>query len=100
MDRGGLIGKSVIALISCTLLFLFMTGLLFSPVPVQAQTLFVPSAGTASVQVTPTVDITVTVLAKDQLRLQVDALQHDTGNWFWNNAATVVSILLSTIIIV
>jgi uncharacterized protein YjbI with pentapeptide repeats len=100
MDRGGLIRKLVIVLMSCALLFLFMTGLLFSPAPTQAKTLYVASAGTASVQVTPTVDTTVTVLAKDQLKLQVDALQHDPGNWFWNNAATVVSILLSTIIIV
>lgn len=84
---------------SCAFIFLFLIVFLSSSPVTQARTQYV-FTGIADIQGTPTVDTTLTTLQKEQLKLQVDDLQHDGGNWFWNNAATVVSILLSALIIV
>jgi len=52
-------------------------------------------AETGTVQTTPTVDLTVTALAKEQLAQEVNQLQHQNerslSGLFWNNAATVFS---------
>ncbi len=52
-----------------------------------------PTIGT--VQAAPTVDLTVTALAKEQLAQEVNQLQHQNerslSGLFWNNAATVFS---------
>jgi len=55
---------------------------------------------TVTVQTTPTEDATVTALNKEQLTQQVATQQHTWDNWFWDNAATVLSSALSTFVIV
>ncbi len=55
---------------------------------------------TVTVQTTPAEDATVTALNKDQLTQQVATQQHTWDNWFWDNAATVLSSALSTFVIV
>ena len=47
----------------------------------------------ATVQATPAVDVTVTVLAKQKLQEDVDQGQHTFGNWFWTNAAALFSVI-------
>ncbi len=58
--------------------------------------------GTA--QATPTVDLTVTALAKEQLTLQVKQLLQNEDRsvdaWVWNNAAAIVASFLSTLVVV
>jgi len=55
---------------------------------------------TVTVQTTPAEDATVTALNKEQLTQQVAIQQHTWDNWFWDNAATVLSSALSTFVIV
>ena len=57
-------------------------------------------SSTATVQTTPTEDATVTALNKEQLTQQIATQQHTWDNWFWDNAATVLSSALSTFVIV
>jgi uncharacterized protein YjbI with pentapeptide repeats len=56
------------------------------------------------VQATPTVDLTVTALAKEQLVLQNKQLEQSNdrglGAWVWNNAAAIVASFLSTLVVV
>jgi uncharacterized protein YjbI with pentapeptide repeats len=55
---------------------------------------------TTTVQATPTTDATVTALNKEQLTQEVAQQQHTWDNWFWSNAATILSSFLSTLVIV
>jgi len=45
------------------------------------------TAGTVTVQATPTEDATVTALNKEKLEEDVAQEQHTFANWFWNNGA-------------
>jgi uncharacterized protein YjbI with pentapeptide repeats len=45
-------------------------------------------------QATPTPDLTVTVLAKQKLREDVDQGQHTFENWFWANGVAFLSVLV------
>lgn len=75
-------------------------------VPVSANTYEGTSEVTIAgpVQATPTVDLTVTALLKEQLILQNKQLQQSEdrgfGAWLWNNAAAIVASLLSTLVLV
>jgi uncharacterized protein YjbI with pentapeptide repeats len=72
------------------LIFLVLTA--WIPVSVDAHE-GVPGiamAGKSTVQATPTVDLTVTALAKEQLTLQVRQLQ-DQNNWFANNSTALIA---------
>jgi uncharacterized protein YjbI with pentapeptide repeats len=51
-------------------------------------------------QETPGTDPTITALQKEQLRQQVEQLDHTWENWLWANAAPVLSAVLSTLILV
>jgi uncharacterized protein YjbI with pentapeptide repeats len=66
----------------------------------QAVLLGAATTTTITVQATPTEDATVTALNKEQLAQQIDGQQHTLGNWLWSNAATILSSLLSTLVIV
>jgi len=58
-----------------------------------------PLVGTA--QGTPTVDLTVTALAKEQLMLQVKQLQNqlqDQNNWFANNSTALIAAVAAVIV--
>ena len=73
--------------------------------PVSAADMYRGTSGlatpaTITVLVTPTEDATVTALNKEQLTQQVATQQHTWDNWFWDNAATVLSSALSTFVIV
>jgi len=53
------------------------------------------------VQATPTVDLTVTALAKEQLKLQVQQLQNqlqDQNNWFANNSTALIAAAATVIV--
>jgi uncharacterized protein YjbI with pentapeptide repeats len=66
----------------------------------QAVILRAATPTTITVQETPTEDATVTALNKEQLAQQIAGQQHTLGNWLWSNAATILSSLLSTLVIV
>lgn len=53
--------------------------------------------GAVAVQITPTVDATVTALNKEKLFVDIDQQQHTLGNWFWANGATLLSSLVLAI---
>ena len=53
------------------------------------------------VQATPTVDLTVTALAKEQLTLQVRQLQHqpqNQNNWFADNSTALIAAVATVIV--
>jgi Pentapeptide repeats (8 copies) len=78
-------------------LLLFLVFIAWAPMSVGAHEgvsrLAIP--GTATAQLTPTEDATVTALNKEKLGQEVNQLQHQNerslGGLFWNNAATVFS---------
>jgi uncharacterized protein YjbI with pentapeptide repeats len=92
------IWKAGIALAGLLLFLVLMVGI---PVSAGAYggTLGVAIAG--PVQATPTVDLTVTALAKEQLALQVRQLQNqlqDQNNWFANNSTALIAAVATVIV--
>src|SRR5947208_9715064 len=57
--------------------------------------------GTSGLTPTPTVDLTVTALAKEQLTLQVKQLQNqleNQNNWFANNSTALIAAAATVIV--
>ncbi len=91
-----------VSIASVSILFL-LTCLALIPLSAAGaheRTLGVATPTTVTVQVTPTEDATVTALNKEQLIQQVAEQQHTWDNWLWSNAATFLSGLLSTLVVV
>lgn len=102
--------KCGIFLISIVLtgMVLFLVFAVWTPVSL-AHARVVTSGATilsaVTVQATPAEDATVTALNKEQLTQQVAGQQvagqqHTWDNWLWGNAATILSSVLSTLVIV
>ncbi|EFH85867.1 pentapeptide repeat-containing protein [Ktedonobacter racemifer] len=89
-------------IITSTMLFLLILITVLSVPTVYAkQTLSKNAiAGTATVQTTPTEDLTVTTLNKELLTQELNDQQHTRDNWLWSNVATILSSALSTLVIV
>jgi uncharacterized protein YjbI with pentapeptide repeats len=82
-------------------LLLFMLLMVWVPVSAGAHT-GTPRLGTPEiVQSTPTVDLTVTAFAKEQLMLQVKQLQNqlqNQNNWFANNSTALIAATATVIV--
>src|SRR5438309_356259 len=79
-----------IVCILATVILMFLISLLgvsLSTANAQVNTGGAATPTLAIVQATPTVDLTVTVLAKQKLQEDVDQGQRTLGNWLWANGA-------------
>ena len=87
--------------IALTGLVLFLSLMIGVPMSVSAHEGVSEVATLETVQVTPTVDLTVTVLAKEQLALQVKQLQNqlqDQNNWLSNNSTALIAAVATVIV--
>lgn len=90
------------SIVSVGMLFLLscLTLIPLSAASAHEGTSGVATPTTATIQAAPTEDATVTALNKEQLTQQVAGQRHTWDNWFWSNAATVLSSFLSTLVLV
>src|SRR5260370_22254829 len=86
------------ALVFISFFFLLITIWLFLVSMAAFSKTSVYAAGVTSIQETPTVDLTVTVLAKQKLNQEVNQLElqndRSPSEWLWNNASTLFSVLI------
>lgn len=96
LKRG--IWKAAIALAG-TLFLMFLVWAPMSAVGAQERASGLDRPVTGTVQATPIVDVTATITALNEKKLQgdIDQQQHTFGNWFWNNGAAIISSLVLAI---
>jgi uncharacterized protein YjbI with pentapeptide repeats len=87
------IWKAGIAIAGLLLLMVLMIRLPVSAASTHERASRLAGPGTVTAQATPTEDATLTALNKEKLTQEVDQQQHTWENWFWNNAATLISSL-------
>ncbi len=95
------IWKAGIALAGLLLLFVLMVWIPVSAAGAYEGTSGLATSVMARVQATPTVDLTVTALAKEQLALQVKQLQNqleDQNNWFANNSTALIAAVATVVV--
>src|SRR5689334_446065 len=91
--------KMSISLAYLLLFLILMVGVPVSAADAHTGTTALATLGTA--QTTPTVDLTVTALAKEQLVLQVKQLQNqlqDRNNWLENNSTALIAAIATVIV--
>ncbi len=93
--RAGMAGVALL------LILLSIVWLSASVAGAHQKVLGLATAGTVTVQqATPTEDATMTALNKEKLAQEVDQQQRTLVNWVWSNAATLLSAILSTFVVV
>lgn len=89
------------AAIAATGLLLLLVLTVWVPASASAHEEVPGFATLGQAQTTPTVDLTVTALAKEQLALQVQQLQNqqkDQNNWFANNSTAIIAAITAIVV--
>ena len=91
--------KAGIGIAGMLLLLVFMVWIPVSAAGAYEVTPGLATPTTGTVQATPTVDVTVTALSKEQLTLQVKQLQNQ-NNWLSNNSTALIAAFATVIVAV
>src|SRR6266496_75713 len=97
------IRKAGIAIAGMLLLLMLVAWLPVSAADIHEMTSGLASPVTGTVQATPTVDVTVTALSKEQLTLQVKQLQNQSqnqNNWLLNNSTALIAAITTIVVAV
>jgi uncharacterized protein YjbI with pentapeptide repeats len=96
--------KATLAIATMLLLVVLMVWVPVSAAGAYERAPGLAGLGTGTVQATPTVDATLTVLNKEKLNQEIKQLQQNNdrglGDWLWSNTTAVLSSFLSTLVVV